>query len=47
VRCDNAPAPWSSEDVGDAPRELPAEALAEIKRAEGGPVYQMTDSPYW
>ena len=23
VRCDNAPAPWSSEDVGDAPRELP------------------------
>jgi len=49
VRCDNAPAPWSSGDQGDgpAPEELPAEALAEMRGAAGGKAYSMEPGPFW
>lgn len=53
VRCDNAPAPWSSDESGDKPWDmstlelkLPKKALNELKKAKGK-VYQMTDTPYW
>ncbi|KAG7672878.1 putative E3 ubiquitin-protein ligase ORTHRUS 2 [Nannochloris sp. 'desiccata'] len=54
IRCDNEPAPWSSDDAGDRPRDLakslPKEALAEIKEAYNKDVYTMgcgKDKPYW
>lgn len=47
VRCDNAPAPWSSDDAGDALRlEVPAEAQKEIDKAVGK-VHAMGESPFW
>lgn len=54
IRCDNEPAPWSSDDTGDRPRDveknLPKEALAEIKEAYSNVVYTMgsgRERPYW
>lgn len=50
VRCDNEPAPWSSEDTGDRPSagaQLPAEALEEMKLADRGQVFSMCDKPWW
>lgn len=39
MRCDNAPAPWSSEDTGDSLRlEVPEVAQQEIDGAAGGKV---------
>ncbi|KAK9846356.1 hypothetical protein WJX81_002222 [Elliptochloris bilobata] len=48
IRCDNEPAPWSSEDTGDQPWDvdLPAEALTEIKAAKGT-VCEMGAKPWW
>lgn len=53
VRCDNAPAPWSSDESGDAEWTLkslndilPKKALREIKSAKGK-VYSMSEKPYW
>ena len=56
TRCDNEPAPWSSDDTGDRPREdlekkLPKEALAEIRDAYKKEVFTMgnggKEKPYW
>ncbi|GBF96461.1 hypothetical protein Rsub_09260 [Raphidocelis subcapitata] len=48
MRCDNAPAPWSSEDTGDSLRlEVPEVAQKEIDSAAGGKVHAMGDSPFW
>ncbi len=54
IRCDNEPAPWSSDDTGDRPRDLernlPKEALAEIKGAHKNEVVTMgsgKEKPYW
>jgi E3 ubiquitin-protein ligase UHRF1 len=55
IRCDNEPAPWSSDLTGDRPRDLeknlPKEALSEIKGAHKGIVYTMGSSgkekPFW
>uniref|UniRef100_A0A383VGC2 RING-type E3 ubiquitin transferase n=1 Tax=Tetradesmus obliquus TaxID=3088 RepID=A0A383VGC2_TETOB len=47
VRCDNAPAPWTSDETGDAVRlEVPGLAAKEIKEAKGT-VFEMADNPYW
>jgi hypothetical protein len=47
VRCDNAPAPWSSDDAGDKPRvEVPEVAQQEIDSAVGK-VHAMGDNPFW
>lgn len=47
VRCDNAPAPWTSDDTGDKVRlDIPELAAKEIKAAQGL-VYEMGDNPYW
>jgi hypothetical protein len=47
VRCDNAPAPWTSDEAGDAQRlEVPELAAKEIQAA-AGTVFAMTDKPYW
>lgn len=47
MRCDNAPAPWSSEDNGDDKRmEVPAEAQKEIDSAVGK-VHAIGDSAFW
>eukprot|EP00798_Chlamydomonas_sp_ICE-L_P016484 gene16484-22708_t len=47
VRCDNAPAPWTTSDDGDSVRlQIPKEAAAEIKLA-AGKVFSMPDKPYW
>eukprot|EP00891_Asterochloris_glomerata_P000428 jgi/Astpho2/428/gw1.00011.32.1_t len=47
-RCDNEPAPWSVEDVGDKElsKEPPVEAAAEIKQAKGT-VYQTVNDAWW
>lgn len=35
-------------ECGDKPGfKLPAEALEEIKQATGGPVFHMSDNPWW
>lgn len=48
VRCDNAPAPWSSSETGDEPRtDLPVEAVPEMKGAHQGKVYEMAANPFW
>ncbi|GLC36723.1 hypothetical protein PLESTB_000789700 [Pleodorina starrii] len=50
VRCDNSPAPWSSDDGGDLPRlEFPKRAAEEISRAKklGEEVTYMTKTPFW
>ena len=47
MRCDNAPAPWSSDESGDPARlEVPADAQKEIDAAVGK-VHAMGDAPYW
>ena len=47
VRCDNAPAPWTSDESGDSPRlEVPELAAKEIKAASGT-VFSMGDKPFW
>ncbi|KAG2442977.1 hypothetical protein HXX76_003050 [Chlamydomonas incerta] len=50
VRCDNAPAPWSSDDTGDRPRmEIPERAQQEIDAAAElkEEVTYMGDNPAW
>ncbi|KAL4443565.1 hypothetical protein ABPG75_011302 [Micractinium tetrahymenae] len=50
VRCDNEPAPWSSEETGDRPgleSNLPKEAAEEMKGADKGQVVSMSDKPWW
>jgi E3 ubiquitin-protein ligase UHRF1 len=50
VRCDNEPAPWSSEETGDRPgleTNLPEAAQDEIKNADKGQVFSMNDKPWW
>ncbi|KAL6751321.1 PUA-like domain-containing protein [Haematococcus lacustris] len=47
MRCDNSPAPWSSEETGDGlSLELPEEAVKDMASAVGQ-VHSMTDTPYW
>lgn len=47
VRCDNEPAPWSSEATGDRPTSaIPTEAKKEMKVANGPIVYMAAD-PWW
>ncbi|XP_026412729.1 uncharacterized protein LOC113308475 [Papaver somniferum] len=43
VRCDNEPAPWSSDGRGDLPRPLPV--IKELKRATN--ITDRKDSPSW
>ncbi|KAK7263797.1 hypothetical protein RJT34_31394 [Clitoria ternatea] len=43
VRCDNEPAPWTSDDHGDRPRPLPV--IRELKKA--AVVYERTETPAW
>lgn len=48
VRCDNAPAPWTSDEAGDALRlEVPQLAADEMSAAAGGKVHEMGPNPYW
>lgn len=50
VRCDNEPAPWSSDEAGDRPgfeTRLPKEATEELSKADKGQVVSMADSPWW
>ncbi|KAG2489212.1 hypothetical protein HYH03_012236 [Edaphochlamys debaryana] len=50
VRCDNAPAPWSSGDAGDMPSlEIPKRAQDEIDKAIalGEEVVYMSTTPAW
>ncbi|CAL5219145.1 g922 [Coccomyxa viridis] len=48
IRCDNEPAPWSSEDTGDKPwdEEVPEPVLKEIKEAKGK-VHSIGPNPWW
>ncbi|XP_019167507.1 PREDICTED: E3 ubiquitin-protein ligase ORTHRUS 2-like isoform X3 [Ipomoea nil] len=43
VRCDNEPAPWTSDEHGDRPRPLPD--IPELKKALD--VFERTESPSW
>ncbi|XP_068642065.1 E3 ubiquitin-protein ligase ORTHRUS 2-like [Aristolochia californica] len=43
VRCDNEPAPWTSDEHGDRPRSLPA--IKELKKASD--VTERKDTPAW
>ncbi|KAK7404212.1 hypothetical protein VNO78_04902 [Psophocarpus tetragonolobus] len=43
VRCDNEPAPWTSDDHGDRPRPLPT--IHELKKATV--VFERTETPSW
>ncbi|KAL1070168.1 hypothetical protein V6Z11_D11G004200 [Gossypium hirsutum] len=43
VRCDNEPAPWTSDEHGDRPRPLPA--IPELKKATD--VFERKESPSW
>ncbi|XP_057420488.1 E3 ubiquitin-protein ligase ORTHRUS 2-like [Lotus japonicus] len=43
VRCDNEPAPWTSDDHGDRPRPLPA--VRELNKATG--IHERTEAPAW
>ncbi|XP_047322039.1 E3 ubiquitin-protein ligase ORTHRUS 2-like isoform X1 [Impatiens glandulifera] len=43
VRCDNVPAPWTSDEHGDRPRSLPA--IEELKKATD--VTERKESPSW
>ncbi|KAF5202867.1 E3 ubiquitin-protein ligase orthrus [Thalictrum thalictroides] len=43
VRCDNEPAPWSSDEHGDRPRSLPV--IEELKAATG--VTERKEDPSW
>lgn len=47
VRCDNSPAPWTSDETGDSKRlDVPELAAKEIKQAQGQ-VFAMSDKPFW
>eukprot|EP00775_Hariotina_reticulata_P002915 gene2915-3202_t len=47
VRCDNSPAPWTSDEAGDEERlDIPSLAEKEIQQAKGL-VFEMGDNPYW
>jgi len=51
VRCDNELAPWQSEE-GDRPaddieKNLPKEARADMKLADGKVVHRMGENPWW
>ncbi|KAM7471582.1 hypothetical protein LguiA_009765 [Lonicera macranthoides] len=43
VRCDNEPAPWTSDQHGDRPRPLPV--IPELEQAID--IFQRTESPSW
>lgn len=43
VRCDNEPAPWTSDEHGDRPRPLPV--IPELEQAND--IFQRTESPSW
>ncbi|XP_020214960.1 E3 ubiquitin-protein ligase ORTHRUS 2 [Cajanus cajan] len=43
VRCDNEPAPWTSDDHGDRPRPLPV--IRELKKATV--IFERTETPSW
>lgn len=43
VRCDNEPAPWTSDEIGDRPR--PLHAIPELKQATD--IFERKDSPSW
>ncbi|XP_057970299.1 E3 ubiquitin-protein ligase ORTHRUS 2-like [Malania oleifera] len=43
VRCDNDPAPWTSDELGDRPRPLPV--IGELKRATD--LTERKESPSW
>lgn len=43
VRCDNEPAPWTSDEHGDQPRPLPT--LPELQKAID--IFERTESPSW
>ncbi|MBA0588245.1 hypothetical protein Gorai_001357 [Gossypium raimondii] len=43
VRCDNEPAPWTSDEHGDRPRPLPA--ISELKKATD--IFERKESPLW
>ncbi|XP_043707420.1 E3 ubiquitin-protein ligase ORTHRUS 2-like [Telopea speciosissima] len=43
VRCDNEPAPWTSDEHGDCPRPLPS--IPELKAAKD--VTERKESPHW
>ncbi|TYH54936.1 hypothetical protein ES332_D09G204200v1 [Gossypium tomentosum] len=43
VRCDNEPAPWTSDEHGDQPRPLPA--ISELKKATD--IFERKESPSW
>ncbi|KAG6390721.1 hypothetical protein SASPL_148465 [Salvia splendens] len=43
VRCDNEPAPWTSDEHGDRPRDMPV--IAELDEVLD--VYERKDSPSW
>ncbi|XP_010496707.1 PREDICTED: E3 ubiquitin-protein ligase ORTHRUS-LIKE 1-like [Camelina sativa] len=43
VRCDNEPAPWTSDEHGDRPRPLPS--IAELDRATD--LFERSESPSW
>ncbi|KAK3008379.1 hypothetical protein RJ639_014087 [Escallonia herrerae] len=43
VRCDNEPAPWTSDEYGDRPRPLPV--ISELKKATE--LFERTESPSW
>lgn len=51
VRCDNEPAPWSSEESGDKPfdveKDIPEAALQEMALADKDKVYTMEKNPWW
>ncbi|KAE8722437.1 E3 ubiquitin-protein ligase ORTHRUS 2 [Hibiscus syriacus] len=43
VRCDNEPAPWTSDEHGDRPRPLPT--IPELKQATD--IYERKENPSW
>ncbi|KAI4323095.1 hypothetical protein L6164_022730 [Bauhinia variegata] len=43
IRCDNEPAPWTSDDHGDRPRPLPV--ISELKKVDK--VYERKETPSW
>ncbi|KAK5804475.1 hypothetical protein PVK06_032124 [Gossypium arboreum] len=43
VRCDNEPAPWTSDEHGDRPRPLPS--ISELKKATD--IFERKESPLW
>ncbi|KAJ4890635.1 E3 ubiquitin-protein ligase ORTHRUS 2 [Raphanus sativus] len=43
IRCDNEPAPWTSDELGDRPRPLPD--IPELKKAID--LFERTETPSW